>query len=151
MSLILKIDGLDRLTALLEKAPATVIKHTNVAILGVITLIENQAKKEAPIGLTKKLHNMWTKTFSPLTGKISSQMPYALGIEFGTAPHKVPVSEIAPWAISKGLNPWAVAKSIAKKGTRANPFFQRALDNSEDGVNKIIKGVLDNAITELNK
>lgn len=149
MSLELKVNGLKEMVAMAEKAPEVAIKHVNSAIIGALTAVEIEAKKEAPEGLTKKLHNNWSKIFAPLKGVLSSQMPYASGVQFGTPPHKVPVEEIAPWAISKGLNPWAVAKSIEKKGTKANPFFSRALDKSSDRVDTIFKGTLDAIIKEL--
>lgn len=149
MSLELKVNGLKEMIALAEKAPDVTIKHVNTAIIGALTFVEINAKKEAPIGLTKKLYNNWTKTFSPLMGRLSSQMPYASAVQFGTPPHKVNVAEITPWAESKGLNPWAVAKSIEKKGTKANPFFKRALEASEERINTIFRGTLDGIIKEL--
>lgn len=151
MSLELNVTGLDKLQSIIESAPAVGIKHANASIIAVIALVENAVKKEAPIGLTKKLHNNWNRNFKPLEGTLSSEQPYASAVEYGTGPHPVSVEEIGPWAISKGLNPYAVAKSISKKGTRANPFFQRALTNSEERANTIIKGTIDNIVNELSK
>ena len=48
---------------------------------------------------------------------------HGIFLDEGTRPHMPPVSEIRPWAQSKGLNEWAVAKSIAKKGTKAHPWL----------------------------
>jgi len=35
---------------------------------------------------------------------------------------------LKPWATSKGLNPWAVAHSMAKKGIKARPFFKSVIE-----------------------
>ncbi len=151
MSVELQIDGLKEMTAMLKRAPEVAIKHVNTAIIGAITAVEVEAKKEAPIGVTKDLHNEWSKVFKPLEGKLSSQKPYASAVEYGTPPHKVNVEEITPWAESKGLSPWAVAKSIERKGTKANPFFKRAVANSEQRVNTIFGGTINAIIKELTK
>lgn len=42
------------------------------------------------------------------------------------------------WAASKGLNPYAVAKSIARKGIVANPVFARSQKETEAEVQKIL-------------
>lgn len=39
-----------------------------------------------------------------------------------------PISEIKPWATSKGLNPWAVQRSIFQKGIKGIHFFNEILD-----------------------
>lgn len=149
MSLELKVGGLDRLQALIEKAPEVGIKQANATIQAVLTVVDNNLKKEAPRGVTGKLRSTFTREFRPLEGTIKSGRPYAQDVEYGTKPHTVPYDEIAPWAKLRGLSPWAVIKSIEKKGTKANPFFQRALDNSVDRVNVIIKGTINNIIEQL--
>ncbi len=50
---------------------------------------------------------------------------YGAFVEYGTKPHRVSVAPGTPlreWAILKGINPYALQKSIARKGTRAHPF-----------------------------
>ena len=46
------------------------------------------------------------------------------------------------WAKKKGMNPWAVRASIAKKGIKFNPFLKRAADASEGGVKLIFEKAL---------
>ena len=52
---------------------------------------------------------------------------YGLFLDKGTkGPRKPPpIKAIKPWAESKGLNPWAVQKSIAKKGTKPHPWIYK--------------------------
>lgn len=42
------------------------------------------------------------------------------------------------WAATKGLNPFAVARSIAKKGIAANPVFARSQKETDAEVKKIL-------------
>ncbi len=55
----------------------------------------------------------------------NDNVPYAKYVEDGTDPHYVPHgpdSSLAQWAEMKGLNVYAVAKGIEKRGTKAHPF-----------------------------
>lgn len=66
--------------------------------------------------------------------KIGTNMNYAPFVERGTRPHWPPVRAIAPWARSKGLNPFAVARAISRKGTKPHPFLEPALDESHGDI-----------------
>lgn len=59
----------------------------------------------------------------------SSVASYADAVETGSRPHRPPMgpnSALAQWCEMKGLNVWAVAKSIEKKGTKAHPYIEPA-------------------------
>ena len=45
---------------------------------------------------------------------------------------------IKPWATSKGLNEWAVAKSIQKKGIKKRPFFKSVIEFRAPSLEKAI-------------
>jgi hypothetical protein len=63
--------------------------------------------------------------------KPNRNVPYADGLETGTKPHRPPAgpdSSLAQWAELKGLNVWAVAKSIERNGTKAHPYIGPAYD-----------------------
>jgi hypothetical protein len=63
--------------------------------------------------------------------KPNSNVPYADGLETGTRPHRPPAgpdSSLAQWCEMKGLNVWAVAKSIERNGTKPHPFIGPAYD-----------------------
>jgi hypothetical protein len=63
----------------------------------------------------------------PMWGRVSVDAFYAPYVHEGTAPHFPPVQAIAKWAIAHGMNPWALAVSISKKGTRANRWLDRSV------------------------
>ncbi|MGO4470337.1 hypothetical protein AB4Y95_00160 [Arthrobacter sp. M-10] len=61
------------------------------------------------------------------TIKPTDQVPYADGVETGTRPHMPPAgpdSSLAQWCELHGLNVWAVAMSIKRKGTKPHPFVE---------------------------
>ena len=58
-----------------------------------------------------------------LRGFLHSQASHSAFVNNGTKPHFPPVAALEDWARLKGVSPFAVAKSIAKKGTKAVPFF----------------------------
>lgn len=70
-------------------------------------------------------------------------------------PFWIPSKEALPggtlyrWAQKKGMNPWAVRASIAKKGIKFNPYLKRAADDSTDGVKEIFAKVMDGIAASL--
>jgi hypothetical protein len=147
----LQIKGLEKLTKLAERFPVVAEKHINTAINRSLVRIFAEEKKEAPFGVSGSLRDRWTLKVGRFQGFLRSDLPYAVGVHEGTPPHYVSAKALMPWAANKGLNPYAVAKSISKKGTRANPFFQRAIDNASPAVQKEFATALTNITIEVTK
>ena len=53
-----------------------------------------------------------------ISGKLKLTKPYTR-----SKPHYPPIKKLKKWAEAKGLNPYAVQRSIGKKGTPLVPFF----------------------------
>lgn len=147
----IKITNLSSLVDLANKYPAIAEKYINKAISRSLVRIWGEEKKQAPFGVTGNLRDNWTTTFGRFTGTLKSNAPYAVDVHDGTKPHYVSPSSLKAWAEARGLNPFAVSKSIARKGTKANPFFQRAVDKTEDAVNKEFDDALSGLVDELAK
>jgi hypothetical protein len=105
--------------------------------------IQDQAKRNAPSGDTQQLRQNWILKIGRFEGSLesgakSNGKPYGPVIEFGRkAGYAVPVKNnpmFKKWAERRGLNPYAVANSIKKKGTKAQPFFQPAIDSQKHNV-----------------
>lgn len=93
--------------------------------------IDTQAemRRNVDVGATGEARNSIHYTMNPsqLSATIAPTVKYAEYLEKGTMPHWVsatPGSPLNRWANMKGLNPWAVQRSIAKKGTKAHPFVE---------------------------
>lgn len=88
--------------------------------------------RNMPAGASGNLRRSVTfKFLNRLSVRVEPQAKYADYVEFGTRPHMPPVSAITPWARQKGLNPWAVARGIAKHGTRPHPYEETTARESE--------------------
>jgi len=91
----------------------------------------SEAEKEAPVD-RGGLRYSGSVAYGPgPTAEVTFKSPYAKPVEFGSRPHMPPVEPLEAWAKRHGMKPgagWAIAKKIAEKGTRPDPFLQRALD-----------------------
>ena len=145
----IEIKNFDKLIEMVERTPEISERHVNSAINKSLVRIFAEEKRQAPFGVTARLRDDWELKVGRFEGFLKSRTPYAMGVHEGTPPHYVSPSELKSWAEKRGLNPYAVAHSIAKKGTMANPFFQRAVDLTEDSVNKEFDFALDAIVKEM--
>lgn len=145
----IELKNFDKLIEMAEKYPQISERYIGNAIQRSLVRIFAEEKKQAPFGVTARLRDDWELKVGRFEGYLKSRAPYALGVHEGTPPHYVAPSEIKAWAEKRGINPYAVAHSIAKKGTMPNPFFQRAVDLTEDSVNKEFDVALDSIIKEM--
>lgn len=145
----IEIKNADKLIEMAERSPEISERHINSAIHKSLTRIFAEEKRQAPFGVTARLRDDWVLKVGRFEGYLKSRTPYAMGVHEGTPPHYVAPSEIKAWAEKRGINPYAVANSIAKKGTMPNPFFQRAVDLTEDSVNKEFDVALESIIKEM--
>lgn len=64
--------------------------------------------------------------------RFKSNRSVVTGSRFSFKDKMPPLNAIKPWATAKGLNPWAVQRSIFKKGIKGIHFFQEVLDYEAD-------------------
>lgn len=144
----IKIPNLDAAKAKFDAMPARVLYEIKSAIRTGAHLIEGNAKKQLGRGNrgwdTGRMASSIIPSFMPFKAEISPHTKYAIYVHQGTSPHWVPIAALAPWARRHGINPYAVQRSIAKKGTKANPFMDRAAVESQDGVFKIFLDAIAN-------
>lgn len=77
-----------------------------------------------------------------IQGTVTSQQGYSAPVEYGSKPHMPPVDALRDWAKRKGIDPWAVAMSIKKKGTRSHPFMFPAWHKAQNDLLKGLRRVL---------
>lgn len=143
MSVQLEVKGFDRLVKQIERYPAISEKHVGTAINRALVRILGQEKQQAPVGVTGNLRDNWRIDMGRFTGALRSMAPYSMAVHQGTKPHYVSGETLKAWAARKGLNPWAVAASIRKNGTKANPFLKRSIEVEGENVNREFKNALD--------
>jgi len=68
-----------------------------------------------------------------------------------TRPHFPPVSALVDWSSAKGLNPYAVAMGIAKRGTPIVPFLKIGYNKSRSARNILLAKVNKDITNEWKK
>ena len=66
-----------------------------------------------------------------VVGVVGSNVFYAPFVEFGTRPHVPPLAALETWAARHHTSPFLVALGIARHGTKASRFLQRAVEENE--------------------
>jgi hypothetical protein len=137
MEIKIEIKNIDKVRAALLKSPEIVARHVNIAIHQALNVdLRNAKQKTTPVDLSN-LIGTWDVKFSNLRG------------EMGPRPHWTSVKNLEGWAKRHGMNPYALQRSIAKKGTKANPFLKEAIDIAQPSINKRFDTALSNSLKEI--
>ncbi len=131
----------DKIQQAFREYPEKSAKEFNAAIRQSLIRIQTLATMKAPRD-QGHLYSEWDLQMGFMRGSLAPKMPYAPFIEFGTAPHWAPIAALIPWAKRHGISPYAVQQSIAKKGTKAQPFFVPAVEESLDDITKYFQVAL---------
>ena len=156
------VEGLDELLRKMDKLPAEVqrecFKAMQTASLDIIAdaksnLRVNGSVVTGNLRASGKVQKVDEKTLD--VGFFSSDVEnkgYARYVEYGRKPGKMPPPDILEaWAYKKfrlshkdaRSAAWALARSIAKKGTKARPYFEPAVESGWrkmiDKIAKIVK------------
>lgn len=137
-SIDVDMENLQRLAGSLDGIPDRVIELT-------ANEFERQVKREAPKARTGYLQTKWR---AEKRGKgewvVGSPLKYAQYVNDGTRPHTPPMQAIKEWAEFKHLPWFPVWLSIVRKGTKANPYINRAKEQTTRQiplfVNQAIRG-----------
>lgn len=135
--------------AMLRKAPeltrATVKELLTAS--GIITM--GLLRMNMPVGATGDLRRGGRYYFRDSeTVAVEPVSKYAEAVDKGSRPHWTSAKAGTPlwrWATQKGISPYAVQRSIAKKGTRAHPFMRPTYEQAQPEVRRIF----DNGIATL--
>ena len=119
--------------AVLQKAvanPQLVAGPVKDFLARVALTVEGAAKEFAPVD-TGRLRASIATTLQPTMAIVRAGVFYAPHVEFGTRPHMPPVAALQPWARRHGgISAWALARSIALRGTRPQPFMRPAAEKA---------------------
>lgn len=122
-------------------------------------IVQKELRETAPVGVTQDLSRKIQRTVSKYQARIRPMAGYTYWVEHGRGAGKMP-----PWSGSEGedfrkwvalklgssVPPFVVARAIAKKGTKAQPFIEPAYKKTsplvrryaENEVNRIV-GILN--------
>ena len=97
--------------------------HVTKATLGMHRMAQDYCARDEG-DTRKKIYINFTN--NGLTGEAISPSDHSAALEDGSKPHMPPVDALKEWAKRHGRDPWALAMTIKKKGTKANPFMYPA-------------------------
>jgi hypothetical protein len=72
-----------------------------------------------------------------VVGVVGSNVKYAPPVEYGTKPHFVPPGELEAWARRHNTDPFVVSKAIARRGTKAHRYLQRAFEDNQPRIQRL--------------
>lgn len=113
-------------------------------------MIKQRARELVPVdtgALRRSIRDVTRATDKSVTGIVGTTMPYGAGVEFGTKPHWPPPGALDKWARKRGLNPYLVARAIAKKGTKPHPYMIPAFRELKDKIIQSFKRIIEGAIS----
>jgi hypothetical protein len=107
--------------------------YINSALHNASYIVREEMKSRAPEGVAGANGQGLKNTIgikinvAEKTAEIKPTVPYADAVETGSRPHMPPTDpdgSLAQWCEMKGLNLWAVAMSIKRKGTAPHPYIE---------------------------
>jgi HK97 gp10 family phage protein len=123
-----------------------IIVHQGIVngIYKACNLVHVNAVKNCPMGAYVQLKNSIEMDVDEdkEEGTVGTNIEYAIYVEYGTKKHFPPVDALKEWAKKKLGNEnlaFAVAQSIARKGTRAQPFLRTAFYDNQDKIIQFIQ------------
>lgn len=147
--------GFSELSKRLANGKTLVTRNITTALRNSVTIVQLAAQNTVPTGATGGLKRSISTQVDErrLIGVVGLDFPgsvYGVYVEKGSKPHWVPIAALKRWADQRGISPYAVQKSIARKGTKAHPFMRPAYENNRSFIQRQFKNALDGTIKSLN-
>lgn len=152
-TITLESKDLLQLGKFLKSHPRLVLKHTDVVMKKSILQLERDAKTFAPSS-EGTLRKGIKSTIRPLQSVVRAMAGHSVYVHEGTRPHFPPITPGSPlerWARKKNIPVFVVARSIARKGTKAQPFFDESIEANETKVRRWFGDALQNIINDIKK
>jgi hypothetical protein len=135
--------------------PVQSVKRLNQLIEGGAIDVQREMRMAVNVGATGETRRSINYKTGNLSAEISSNLdPRRIAaLEKGSRPHWTsarPGSPLHKWATHKGINPYAVQKSIAAKGTKAHPFIKPTFQKMRGPVERDILQGFGQFIGEVN-
>lgn len=100
-----------------------------------LLLLEADQRSHVPMDTRRLMGSITSRiegSGAALTGRVGPTTRYAFWVEYGRRPGKYPpIAAIEGWARRHGVHPFVVARAIARRGTRPQPFVGPSLDRNQ--------------------
>lgn len=123
-----------------EAAQPVVLDEMRTAMERSALAVQRRAMALAPVD-TGTLRRSITRQVTPLHGRVGTNVPYAREVEFGRKPRgPLPAKgELIGWMRRKGIDvelEFVIRRAIAKRGTRAQPYLNPALEEHRAAIGR---------------
>lgn len=150
MNLVIDVDTRE-LRRAFAKAPLVVGTKLNAWIHTTTLRTERSAKQHVPPSVdTGQLQSSIHSRFGHLRGEVKPTVKHAIFVHEGRRPGRMPPFQpgtaLNSWATRKGMNPFLVARSIGRKGTKKNPYMDEAYQDVKPWANRHANDVLDDIV-----
>lgn len=152
-AIIFKSPDMKRFGKYMASNPDIMLKNARIAMKKGTLLLERSMKKFAPSG-EGTLRKSIIAEIKPFSGVVKAMAKHAVFVHEGTRPHFPPMtpnSSLDRWAKSKGIPTFLVARAIARKGTKAQPFRDEAVKYQEANIDKLAKKALNDTANAIAK
>jgi hypothetical protein len=151
MRIIASIKGVQELQAKLGHMADAIPKYISDAFNNTADEVVKNIAERTKVGATGDLKASWHPEYAnpgKLTAKVGTHLAphYGPDVEFGTRPHFPPIAALKEWAAKKlgdANAAYAVARAIAKRGTKAQKPFQQGTTNVKQILEKEIGHAAD--------
>lgn len=144
------IPEIGKLEELWKKAPQKVDDEISKALHKSALTVQRAAQEDTPVD-TGRLRSSIQYRVMGKQARVYVQAKYGVFVHEGTRPHFPPIKAIEPWARKRGLNAFAVARAIARKGTKGHPFMRNAAEASKGDVSEFFREGIQNVIISLTR
>lgn len=132
-------------------APRLMTAHLKMGVRYASMYVAREAREEAPKGESTLTHSIRGRVVGELQRMISSSLRYNSLVVQETGPQGMPpIQSVLDWVKVKRIQPktpntdqrdlaFMIARSIARKGTPANDFYDRAAEQTQDTVHRILQ------------
>lgn len=143
MRIALQLDDVQRVSAAMRRAPELVQRELQAFVADATAHLKSEVQRLTPttagtlrasiVGDVRVLPGIGVE------GVVGTSLVYAIPVEMGTKPHMPPVAPLVLWAQQKlGVRgkeavsaAWAIARSIARRGTEGAWMFRDAFEANE--------------------
>lgn len=133
----IRIHGLNELRGKLNgrRADAPVSRFLDRGAI----FIQSRARENAPVDRGQLRNRIGVEKPTTRSRRIGPNLPYGEFVETGTRPHFPPPAALDGWAKRHGFpNGFVVARMIARKGTRAQPYMGPAAEAAEGHIRTLV-------------
>ena len=161
MSLRLSIEiDQGNLLAAVKRVPVALKKHSERAISRIVQNIARSARRRAPKATSQLTQSIRGKRINALSGIIGAHTRYAKAVERGSLPGGFPpLDDLVQWIRVKNIQPrdsemsdrdlaYVIARSIARKGTKPQPYMEPALEAHRQKAAQRMNAAINAALQE---